>query len=341
MRLAENSFWPLKRDVVANRVAIVGAGLAGLSCARTLRSTGISVDVFEELSHVGGRIATTCAGRDRFDHGAQYLLPQDNEFRSYLTEISRLGFAERWAPRLRPGALPPGPNGDPWIVGKPGMSSLVRPLADNVRVTLGKRVRSLEQRDNGWHLWLPEDVSVGPFEAVAIAVPVFEAMRLLGDNHPLTMRLPLVRMLPCWALMVRIEEQNFPSQDVFINASEILRWIARDNTKPGRDQSGESLVAHASPAWSIAAEDADADDVAEELWSEVGRILDLPPVRPSRMLAYLWRKGIVERALGQSHLYSSQLRIGVAGDWCLGSYAEHAFTSGRRLGQAIAASLAP
>jgi renalase len=326
---------------VANRVAIIGAGLAGLSCARTLRSAGISVDVFEEASHVGGRIATTCAGSDRFDHGAQYLYAEDGEFRSYLTEISRLGYAERWSPRLYGNPSRGIPPGGPWIIGKPGMSSTVRPLADSVRVAVGRRVQSLERRDNGWHLWFAGEASVGPFDAVALAVPAAEALRLLGDSEPLTARLSLVRMLPCWALMVRIDDKNFPEQDVFVNVSEIVRWIARDNTKPGRDPAGEALVVHASPAWSLAAEQADAEDVAEELWSEVGEILDLSPVRPSRKLAYLWRHGVVEQALGQTHLYSTQSQLGVAGDWCLGSFAEHAFTSGRHLGKAIAASLMP
>lgn len=321
---------------MANRVAIIGAGLAGLSCARMLRSAGISVDVYDEESHVGGRIATTCVGRDRFDHGAQYLWAQGGEFRAYLAEVSRLGYAERWCPRLCGSGVPPS---DPWIVGQPGMSSALRPLADNVRVTVGRRVQSLERRDNGWHLWFAGEASVGPFEAVALAVPATEALRLLGDKDPLAAQLQLVRMLPCWALMVRINDKNFPEQDVFVDASEIVRWIARDNTKPGRDPGGEALVAHASPAWSLAAENADAEDVAEELWSEVGEILDLPPIRPSRMLAYVWRQGVVERALGQTHLYSSQSQIGVAGDWCLGSFAEHAFMSGRHLGKAMAASL--
>ena len=267
------------------------------------------------------------------------MYARDGEFRSYLTEVSRLGYAERWSPRLVGNTSHAIPPGDPWIVGKPGMSSTVRPLADNVRMTTGRRVQSLELRDNGWHLWFAGEASVGPFEAVALAVPPAEACRLIGDGELLSARLATVRMLPCWALMVRIDDQKFPEQDVFVNVSEIVRWIARDNTKPGRDPSGEALVVHASPAWSLAAEKVDAEDVAEELWSEVGEILDLSPVRPSRKLAYLWTQGVVDRALGQTHLYSPRSRIGVAGDWCLGSFAEHAFTSGRHLGKAIAASL--
>jgi monoamine oxidase len=59
--------WPL-RAVAAHspRVAIVGAGLAGLTCAYRLRQAGIAATVYEANSGVGGRTWTL---RDFFDDG--------------------------------------------------------------------------------------------------------------------------------------------------------------------------------------------------------------------------------------------------------------------------------
>ena len=79
--------------------------------------------------------------------------------------------------------------------------------------------------------------------------------------------------------------------------------------------------------------------IAEELLSEVGRVLDLPPMRPTTTAAHLWKHGLVENSLGESYIFSSDENVGVAGDWCLGRLAEHAFMSGNGLGKAIAASL--
>ncbi len=324
---------------MTNKAAIIGAGLAGLSCARTLRRAGFFVEVFEQARIIGGRIATTRIGGDTFDHGAQYLTARSQEFGEYLTEISGLGYARRWTPR----AALNGAGGDgqtsPWVVGTPGMASVVRPLTESVRISTGKRVHTLEQRDKGWHVRFEDETSVGPFQAVAVAAPAAEARPLLGRIPELVAPLSRVRMVPCWALMVRVEEKILPDKDVYSDVSEVIRWVARNNTKPGRNPTGENIVIHASPAWSREAEDADLEAVAEELWSEVSHVLGLAPVRPSRMTAHLWRHGLVDQSLGETHLYSAEHKAGIAGDWCHGRLAEHAFESGDRLGRAIIESL--
>jgi monoamine oxidase len=56
-------------------VAIIGAGISGLSCARTLASTGLRVVVIEARRSVGGRIRTYCPpdGGPSLELGAQVI----------------------------------------------------------------------------------------------------------------------------------------------------------------------------------------------------------------------------------------------------------------------------
>lgn len=65
------------------RVAIVGAGLSGLSAARKLADAGVSVLVLEARDRVGGRtLSHDTAHGDRIELGAQWLGPtQDRMFK--------------------------------------------------------------------------------------------------------------------------------------------------------------------------------------------------------------------------------------------------------------------
>ncbi|MFN8609711.1 MAG: FAD-dependent oxidoreductase [Vulcanimicrobiota bacterium] len=61
------------------RVAVIGAGIAGLTCALDLQQAGVSVSVFEREERVGGRMGTRVRDGLAFDLGANFLI------RSYST----------------------------------------------------------------------------------------------------------------------------------------------------------------------------------------------------------------------------------------------------------------
>lgn len=324
---------------MTSRTAVIGAGIAGLSCARGLRRAGHYVDVFEADRIIGGRMATMRVGMVPYDHGAQYLTGRSPRFQEFLNELVGSGYAAAWSPRVKKGANSETTTTANWVVGVPGMSSIVRPLAESVRIHTGCTVHTLAKKDEGWYIWFEDQTNAGPFAAVAVCVPAPQAQLILGPLEEMADHLSRVRMSPCWALMVRLDEPMLPDQDVYSDMSDVIRWIARNNSKPGRNTRGETVVVHASPAWSREALDADPEIVAEEMWGEVCHLFDLPPSRPSQMTAHLWKYGLVDSSLGESFVYSNEAKVGVAGDWCLGRLAEHAFESGFVLGRAINNSL--
>src|SRR3954453_9036996 len=60
--------------VEAGEVVVVGAGLAGLACARRLAASGVAVTVLEAADAVGGRVRTDVVDGFRLDRGFQVLL---------------------------------------------------------------------------------------------------------------------------------------------------------------------------------------------------------------------------------------------------------------------------
>src|SRR5262245_63774236 len=105
-------------------VAVLGAGLAGIACARALREAGVHARVFEAQRAPGGRLATRRFAVASFDHGAQYLTAADAEFRALLERAAAAGAAGRWEPEWPQRDA----RGELWV-GVPAMNALPRHLA--------------------------------------------------------------------------------------------------------------------------------------------------------------------------------------------------------------------
>lgn len=69
---------------MSGRVSVVGAGVAGLTCARELESAGVAVEVFEAAPQVGGRIRTEDVEGYQLDVGFQILIDSYPEVRRQL-----------------------------------------------------------------------------------------------------------------------------------------------------------------------------------------------------------------------------------------------------------------
>ncbi|MBL6455105.1 NAD(P)-binding protein [Belnapia sp. T6] len=316
-----------------SRIAIIGAGLSGLACARALRDEGREVTLFDKGRAAGGRLATRRAeaGRRRlqWDHGAQYLTARGADFAALLAEC---------------GAAPWGEPGR--FVGVPGMSSLPRTLATGLDLRAGRHVVALEGGPGAWMLRhldaalvrpgqpLPaaEPHSDGPFDSVAITLPPAQAASLIARPAPgLRQRLESVAIAPCWAVLAAFAERPDWPETLRPEAGPI-GWLARDSSKPGRDTAAECWVIQAGPDWSLAHLEDPAETIAPRL------LAALPPAPPPLLLkAHRWRYSLVRAPLGEPCLWLPAARIGLAGDWCLAGRAEAAFDSGRALAAALLA----
>ena len=107
------------------QVAIIGAGLAGLTLATRLTEAGHPVVVFDKGRGVGGRMSTRRGDADglRFDHGAQYFTIRDPGFRTLLERPALNGSWAKWEGRfaaLAGGKFVPEPRGRGPVCGSAG-----------------------------------------------------------------------------------------------------------------------------------------------------------------------------------------------------------------------------
>src|SRR5579884_174000 len=69
------------------RIAVVGAGIAGLGAAYTLQKTGHQVTVFERADHAGGRMLTRTENGFTWEPGAQFMLSGYTAMRALMAEL--------------------------------------------------------------------------------------------------------------------------------------------------------------------------------------------------------------------------------------------------------------
>ena len=86
---------PSKPPAPVRHIAVIGAGIAGMACARTLAQAGHKVSVFEKSRGAGGRMSTKGTEFGGFDHGAQYFTVRDARFEKALSISANL--VRRWS----------------------------------------------------------------------------------------------------------------------------------------------------------------------------------------------------------------------------------------------------
>jgi renalase len=130
------------------RVAVVGAGISGLICAKRLQDHGFEVTVFEKSRSVSGRAATR-RGEPQlsFDHGAQYFTVRDSVFAQSVEKWVQLGIVAEWTGRIvdvdGPNVLPK-TDQPVRYVGVPGMTAMARHMAEGIPVPFETRITRLE-----------------------------------------------------------------------------------------------------------------------------------------------------------------------------------------------------
>ena len=321
-------------------IAIIGAGMAGLSCAQALRGAGRAVHLFDKSRGPSGRMSTRRAQDDagpwQCDHGAQYFTARDPAFAAEVSRWVQHGAAARWDARLASfdgAAWSPVRTAVDRYVGTPRMTSpvgwLVENLGHKAMPQWNTTVQRIEAGEGGWSLTSAEQGPLpGHYGAVLLAVPAPQAVPLLSAVAPAGAALAAsARMRGCWAAMLRYPEPvPLPWDGAFINAGP-LRWVARDSSKPGRT-GPETWLLHASPEWSEAHLEDGAEAVTAAL---VQAFAALGAPAPAAATVHRWRYADTEPALTEGCWWDASLRVGLCGDWLNGGKVEGAWRSGRAL----------
>lgn len=302
------------------KVAIVGAGVAGLACAERLQSRGIAAALFDKGKRPGGRLSTLYLDGMAWDFGCRFIKPVGNAFAQQADTWVKAGLLAPWQD---------GPDGA--FVGVPGMNAFVAAQSELHDVSFNALVQRIERNGAGWFL-SGADLSEGPFAALIIAIPAEQAAPLLSlQDLNMAREAATVRSHPCWSVMAAFDQPL--AVPAYLQDRGAIAWAARDNSKPGRG-TAECWVIQASPEWSQQNMEMGREDVALNLLELFEAECGMALPHPTFLKAHRWRFAL---AYGQHSetLWNEQLRLGACGDWCMATQVEGAWLSGVALADKV------
>lgn len=323
----------------SSQIAVIGAGIAGLSAASTLARAGLDVVVLDKGRGPGGRTSTRRDGAFTFDHGAPFFTARERRFVEEVSQWMDAGVVDRWRPRVMMalgGHLQPDPRPHEFLVGAPRMSALAGHLARDLDLRCGVEVDSVRRDGSAWSLRDAGGAELARADRVVCTAPAPQAARLLVVDPQLATRASRVEMSPCWTVMLGFERPVPADFDAAFFGEGSLGWAVREASKPHRERT-ESWVLHGSDEWSRRNLELDPQRVIADLSAVFESYLRRALPEPAFAAAHRWRFARPEPGLGEGYLISSRTGLAAAGDWC-GPRIENAFLSGVGLAEQLLAA---
>jgi renalase len=318
---------------VAKSVAVVGAGISGVTAARVLQDGGLHVVVLDRGQRIGGRMAVRTLrgtglpydGRP-VDVGAAFVTADDPAFLEVVAAWLDAGLARTWTDTFHVAGAEgiTGTTSGPMRYGTPGgLRSLVEDLAVDLTTLVHPRgVDGVEPVDDGVL------VDGERFDAVVLAMPDPQARDVLPDDHALQEQLAEVAWLPVLSLTAAYSARRWRDDldAVFVNDLDALAFVADDGRRRG--DGAPVLVAHAHAA--LAAQHLDDPSGAAPMLIDALRdLLDIPA--PAWHEVRRW--SLARPQTHREQPFGLSGRIGVCGDaWGARPRVQTAWKSGSYLG---------
>ncbi|NGM11359.1 NAD(P)-binding protein [Verrucosispora sp. CWR15] len=312
-------------------VVVIGAGIAGVACARELRDAGVPVHIRERGRVVGGRMASRRFDGRPADLGAAYFTVSDPEFAEVVRGWQAAGLAREWTDTFAAydgGGRRAAPGPMRWSAPR-GLRSLVEQLARDLPVVVNRLV-----------------LSVGPgptvdgeeCAAVVLAMPGPQAALLLDPELvPATDAVGRQRWSPTLAAMLRFPCRRWTDfGGAFVNDHPLLSLVCDDGDRRG--DGAAVLVAHTTEGFA-AGHLAQPTAAAPQIEAAVRDLLALPD-RAEFVHVHRWTYAKPADDGGPAtgfHLDDDG--IGLAGDAFGRPRVQTAWRSGRDLGRALARRL--
>ncbi|MCU0316693.1 MAG: FAD-dependent oxidoreductase [Fimbriimonadaceae bacterium] len=322
------------------KVAIIGAGIAGLGAARTLVQAGVEVVVFEKSRGFGGRATTRRLGDYVFDQGATSIAPRGKTLeRVMLTELDTSDLIPIERPiyvhkDYRVSKGDDHKNKTPRFNYRYGINTLGKLLGQGVETRLETWVERIEFAADGGYAIQGEF-----FDRLILTCPLPQAHELLkGTQEERNFGNSSYRK--CLSIMLGFREPLDQPWHAVIDVDQAvpLTWLSIESVKVPGSRAPEgcsAIVAQMSARYSSLAYEFEEQRILDETLIDVQRLLGGRFSSPEVFGVMRWRFSQPELTISFDSVNRPGATCLVAGDGLVGGRLELAYDCGVRAAQCL------
>lgn len=314
------------------KVGIVGAGIAGLAAARTLKAAGSEVTIYEKQREPGGRCATVRLGEYVFDSGATSIAPRGKLLeRAMLNELPGDDLVKIKKPIYMHafGRVSPSPASKLDVARytySQGNSKLPQLLSENLDVRYEAEIDFLERSDGRFVLRGEQ------FDALILTPPIpqtADLLQTLGEYRSFANS----RYRPCLSVLMGFNtDLGERSYHALVDPEQRhpLTWLSIETEKaPNRAPEGHTaMVAQLSPVYSAEQENASEQQIVEETLTFIARLYGEKLGNPATSAVVRWSYSQPETTALFSSVNRPGSKLLVASDGVIGGRVEQAYEVG-------------
>ncbi len=309
--------------MLSSKIAVIGAGMAGITAARSLKAAGHRVQVFEKSRGSGGRLASKRSEMGRINLGAQRFTSDDPLFLAELHMWQQAGWVQQH-----------NNAGKSHWAGMPYMSALTRNLLSEIDTLFACEIHTLSYHSDGWLLHDQHQQRHGPFQQLIVAIPAAQASTLLSSCAPqIAQQAAKIEIQPIWMVALGFKQPLAQPESFELFNNAVISEVT--HTPLSTEQPMHSWTLRSSVKWSIEHLEKDHQYVIQALRAAFASLLGRPLPEHDSAFAHRWRYALGARQQPAALLSDPQRGLYIAGDWCGDGDVYSAWHSGKQAAQQL------
>jgi renalase len=326
-------------------VLVLGAGIAGLQCARRLLGAGAEVLVVDRADKPGGRCATRLFDGQPVDYGPVFIHGDNPDFLAALNAVD-LARIDGWPNNVRGRGLPCQPEAfapfETRFALAEGVNAFPRALAQSLSIRLRSLVDSIALEGDVMTVTLSSGEKLAARDVVlAMALEqsatFVRTMASVERARSVSALLEMFSSAPCLTMIAGYEPSvHVPAWDIVYPEDEHALLLISNESSKRPQGAGRVLVFQASARWSRQRLNNPKEEWSRELLQVAARRLGAWAGTPRWTHLHRWRYSRVDRAnelTGPLIMEEGKSRLGITGDlFSPGGGMQASWVAGDRLG---------